>query len=177
MGQQLSFHTGNVQYDESDRAAVDPLAKMTNDRNSRVIVTAGEALTRGQLVTLSVVDGKITAYKANATNLSRPAHAVCDPDSIDSGKTGEVIFMHGRTDAVAGTTFGAAYYLAADGQMQITPPVATGVINQIVGIGLGSLGFYLNIEPIGRRPVYVYKFSASLLRVLYSDGTFADNPV
>jgi len=178
LAQFLSSATGNVEYAPGEQAQVNQLVKLLDGKTSKIFVQAGEALAYGSLLALSVSSGKIVAHKADATNLTRPALAVCDQlGGIPNGGYGEAIFMQGRTAGISGTTFGAAYYLSADGQVQITPPVATGVLAQIVGVGLGSEGFYLNIEPVGRRPTLIYKFSPTVLRVLYSDGTFVDNAV
>lgn len=178
LAEQLSFSTGNVQFEQSEIGNVDQLVMLSSYRQQRIIVKAAETLAYGELLTYTVESGKIVAYKADATNLSRPAHGMCDsPTGISAGTFGEALFMQGRCQGVAGTVFGAAYYLSTSGALQITPPVATGVINQIVGIGLGSGGFYLNAEVIGRRVVLAYKYNSTTLRVLYSDGTYTDNAV
>ena len=178
LAQFISFNAGEVEYSPSEQAQANQLTKLLDGKTSKIFVQAGEALSYGQMLSLSIVAGKIVAHRASATNLSRPALAVCDQiGGIPLNGFGEAVFMQGRTAGISGTVFGAAYYLSTDGTIQVTPPVATGVLNQIVGVGLGSEGFYLNIEPVGRRPVLVYKFSATVLRVLYSDGTFVDNAV
>jgi hypothetical protein len=178
LAQYLSFNTGNVTYEPSEQAQASQLTKLLDAKTQKIFVKAGEALSYGNMLSLTVSGGKIVAYKADATNLARPALAVCDtPGGIALDGYGEAVFMQGRTIGIAGTTFGTAYYLSTAGAIQSTPPVATGVLNQIVGVGLGSEGFYLNVEAIGRRPVLIYKFNATTLRVLYSDGTYVDNAV
>lgn len=178
LSQQLSFNVGDVQFEPHEIGNVDQLVLLSGHRQQKIIVKAAESLAYGEMLTYSIDTGKIVAHRASATNLARPAHGVCNaPTGIAAGSFGDALFMTGRTQGIAGTTFGAAYYLSVDGAIQLAPPVATGVINQIVGIGLGSAGFYMNIEPIGRRPVLVYKFNSVTLRVLYSDGTFTDNAV
>ena len=178
LAEQVSFNLGDIQFKPDEIGSVDQLVLLSSHRQQKIIVKAGEALSYGQMLFYTVESGKVVAYKASATNLSRPAMGVCDsPTGIAAGSFGEALFMQGRTQGIAGTTFGAAYYLSVDGAIQVTPPVATGVISQIVGIGLGSAGFYMNIEPVGRRPTLVYKFNSTTLRVLYSDGTFTDNAV
>lgn len=178
LAQYLSVATGAVEYSPAEQAQANQLSKLLDSKTSKIFVKAAEALSYGNLLALSIDAGKIVAHKADATNLSRPALAICDqPGGIAVGDFGEAVFMQGRTASISGTAFGAAYYLSSDGQIQVTPPVASEVISQIVGVGLGSEGFYLNIEPVGRRPTLVYKFSPTLLRVLYSDGTFSDLPV
>jgi hypothetical protein len=178
LAQFISANSGEIEYSPSEQAQANQLTKLLDGRTSKIFVRAAEALDYGSLLALSISSGKIVAHKANATNLSRPALAVCDQlGGIALNGFGEAIFMQGRTAGISGTTFGAAYYLSTNGQIQLTPPVATGVLAQIVGVGLGSEGFYLNVEPVGRRPTLVYKFSPTVLRVLYSDGTFVDNAV
>lgn len=175
LAQQLSVVAGAVQYSSAEQAQVSQLSKLTSTANQKLTVKAGEALAYGQLLTLSVVSGKIVAMKADASTLTKPAHAVCDtPGGIALNAFGDAVFMTGLTAGISGTVLGAAYYLSTAGTIQISPTVATGVLNQVVGIGLGSAGFYLDIEPIGKRVSYAYKFSAAVLRVLYTDGSYAD---
>lgn len=178
LAQQLAVQSGSVQFSAAEQASVDQLTKFTSQRTRKLFVKAGEALSFGNLVSLSISAGKIVAHKADATNLSRPAHAIIDvPTGIASGAFGEAIFMQGKSSGISGTSFGTAYYLSTAGQVQSTPPVATGVLNQLVGIGLGSAGFYFDAEVIGRRVALTYKFSSTVVRVLYTDGTYADLPV
>lgn len=175
LAQQLSTLTGSAQYDSSEQSALDQFTKLLSAKTQKLFVQAGETLAYGSVVTLSISGGKIVAHKADATVLTKPAHAVIDvPTGIASGNFGEAIFMEGRTQGITGTAFGTAYYLSTAGIVQSTPPVATGVINQIVGYGLGSAGFYFCPETIGRRPAYIYKFSTTALRVLYTDGFYED---
>jgi len=178
LAQYISVASGAVEYSPAEQAQVSQLTTLLDSKTAKIFVKAAEPLTYGSLLALSIDAGKIVAHKADATNLTRPALAVCDQvGGIDTGAFGEAVFMQGRTAGISGTTFGAVYYLSTAGQVQITPPVASGVLAQIVGVGLGSEGLYLNIEPVGRRPTLVYKFSPTVLRVLYSDGTVDDLPV
>jgi hypothetical protein len=175
IAQYLSFYTGRVQYTPAEQAQADQFTKLTDSATQKVFIKAGEALGYGNLVNLTVSGGKIVAFKADATNLARPAHAIVDvPGGIPLDGFGEAVFLRGRTMGVGGSTFGSVYYLSTGAAMQLTPPTAPGVLHQVVGIGLGSAGFYLNIEPVGRRPTFMYKPSAAVLRVCYSDGTFND---
>lgn len=178
LAQQLSLQSGNIQFDPTEQASVDQFSKFTSQRTRKLFIQAAEPLNFGQLVTLSLSGGKIVAHKADATNLARPAHAIVDvPTGLATGAYGEAIFMQGKSSGVTGTSFGTAYYLSTAGTVQSTPPVATGVINQLVGIGLGSAGFYFDAEIIGRRVAKTYKYSATVVRVLYTDGTYEDLPV
>ena len=178
LAQYISQLSGTIEYSQDEMASIDQLTKLTDQLTRKVIVKAMEPLGYGEMISLTVDSGKLVAYRATATNLNRKALACCDtPGGIATDRFGEAIFMQGRTDGISGTSFGTVYYLSTDGAVQSTPPVATGVLNQIVGIGLGSAGFYVNIEPAARRPVLVYKVNSVTLRVLYADGTFVDNPV
>ena len=178
LAQQLSLLTGNVQYSASEQVNIDQFGGLIDSREQRIYVQALEPLAYGSLLTLGVVGGKLTALLADATVLTKPAHAICDvPGGVTTNSFGVALFMRGRTASVAGTTMGAPYYLSTAGAMQITAPTADGVINQIVAVGLGSAGIYLNIEMPGRRVCGVYKTSATNLRVQYTDGSFTNEAV
>ena len=175
LSQQLSLLTGNVQYSASEQATIDPFGSLIDSREQRIYVKAMEALSYGSLLTLVVDGGKLAAWKASATTLTRPAHAICDvPGGIAVGSYGVCLFMRGRTASVAGTSLGTTYYLSTAGAMQATAPTADSVLNQIVGVGLGSAGVYLNIEPVGQRVSRVYKTTTTNLRIQYTNGTFTD---
>lgn len=147
LAQQLSALTGNVQYNGVEQSQIDQLTKLLAQRTQKIFVQAGETLAYGKLVTLSLSAGKIVANKADATNLNKPAHAVIDvPGGIAAGQFGEAIFLQGRTSGITGTAFGAPYWLSTDGQVQAVKPDGPGVLTQYVGIGLGTAGFYADIE-------------------------------
>lgn len=176
--EQVAALTGRVEYTAAEQAGIDQFAKLTSHRTQKVIVKAAEFLPFGTLLNLIIADGKVVARKADATDRAKPAHAIADmPFGINSGEFGEAIFMQGKSSGIGGTAFGASYYLSTNGLAQAVAPVATGVLNQFVGIGLGSAGFYFNVEPVGRRVSYVYKFNALTLRVLYTDGHHEDVPI
>jgi hypothetical protein len=147
LAQQLSTLTGNVQYSGGEQAQIDQLTKLLAQRTQKIFVQAGETLGYGNLVTLSLASGKIVANKADATNLNKPAHAVIDvPGGIAVGQFGEAIFLQGRTSGITGTTFGAPYWLSTAGQVQAVRPDGPGVLTQYVGLGLGTAGFYADLE-------------------------------
>lgn len=175
LAQQLAAQSGSVQYTAAEQADVSQFTKFTSQRTRKLFVQAAEDLAFGMLVSLSVSGGKIVAHKADALTLTRPAHAIVDvPTGIATGQFGETIFMQGLSTGVTGTSFGTAYYLSTAGAVQSSMPTATGVLTQLVGIGLGSAGFYFAAEVSGRRVVRAYKFSAAVLRVVYTDGTYDD---
>jgi hypothetical protein len=178
LAQQLATLTGNVQYSAAELAVIDQLTGLIGQREQRIAVKAGEALGYGQLLTLTVVGGRITANIATALDVTKPAHAICDaPSGIANGADGLAVFMTGRCAGVVGTTLGTTYYLGVAGAMTATAPTADSVLNQIVAIGLGTSGTYLQIEPVGKRVTRTYKTSGANLRTQYTDGTFTDATV
>lgn len=147
LAQQLSVLTGNVQYSSGEQSQIDQLTKLIAQRTQKISVQAGEALGYGALVTLSISGGKIVAFKADATDLNKPAHAVIDVvGGLTTGQFGEAIFLQGKTSGITGTTFGAPYWLSTAGQVQATKPEGPGVLTQYVGLGLGTAGFYADLE-------------------------------
>jgi len=175
LAQQLSLLTGNIQFSTVEQAQIDQLSTLIDHREQRIYVKALELLPYGALVTISLDGGKLSASLATALDLNKPAHGICDTiGGIPIGEFGIIIFSQGRSAGVAGTVLGATYYLSTGGALQLESPTADSVLNQVVGIGLGSAGIYLNIEPIGQRVCRVYKATASTLRIQYTNGTFTD---
>ena len=178
LSQQLSLLTGNVQYSAAEQVTLDQFGSLIDSREQRIYVKAMEDLSYGSLITLVVDGGRLAAWKADAATLTKSAQGICDqPGGILTGSYGVALFMRGRTASVAGTTLGATYYLSVTGSMQVLSPTADSVLNQIVAVGLGSAGIYLNIEPVGQRVVRTYKTSATNLRTQYTDGSFTDAAV
>jgi hypothetical protein len=178
LSQQLSLLTGNVQYSAAAQVTIDQFGSLIDSREQRIYVQAMEDLRYGSLITLVVDGGRLAAWKADAATLTKSAQGICDqPGGILAGAYGVALFMRGRTASVAGTTLGATYYLSVTGSMQVLSPTADSVLNQIVAVGLGSAGIYLNIEPVGQRVVRTYKTSATNLRTQYTDGSFTDAAV
>jgi hypothetical protein len=178
LSQQLSLLTGNVQYSAAEQVTIDQFGSLIDSREQRIYVKAMEDLSYGSLITLVVDGGRLAAWKADAATLTKSAQGICDqPGGILAGAYGVALFMRGRTASVAGTTLGATYYLSVTGSMQVLSPTADSVLNQIVAVGLGSAGIYLNIEPVGQRVVRTYKTSATNLRTQYTDGSFTDAAV
>ena len=173
IAQQVGVLTGAVSYSQDEQAAVDQLLALIDHRAQKLYVKATEALAFGALVTLTVDAGKFAGAVADATILTKPAHGICNViGGIAAGDFGEIIFMQGRCQGVTGTTVGATYYLSVAGNMQFAAPTAQGVLNQIVAVGLGSSGIYLNIHPVGRVMVGIIHTGGNTLRLLFSDGSF-----
>jgi hypothetical protein len=147
LAQQLSLQTGNVQYAPGEQANIDQFTKLLATRTQKIFVQAGEALDYGNLVTLSLAAGKIVAHKADATDLNKPAHAVVDAvNGIATNQFGEAIFIQGRTAGISGTSFASPYWLSTAGQVQAVKPEGPGILTQYVGLGLGTAGFYADLE-------------------------------
>lgn len=148
LSQQLSLQSGNVQYSAAEQASLDQFTKLTAQRSQKVFVQATELLGFGKLITLSLASGKIVASLADASDPTKPAHGIVDEvGGITEDNFGEAIFLTGRSTGISGTGFMALYYLSTAGQVQSTAPTAPGTLRQVVGYGLGSAGFYLQIYP------------------------------
>lgn len=148
--QQLGFLTGNVQYSSSEKTNLDQLTSLISHREQRIFVKAGEALSYGNVVTLSLSGGKIVAHKADATVLTKPGHAIVEePAGIALNDFGAALLLTGRTLGITGTTFAQGYYLSTAGQVQSARPHGPGILTQFIGYGLGSAGFYAAMEAPG----------------------------
>lgn len=150
LARRVSEATGNVVYSQTEMAAISQLTPLTSALEQIIHIKASEDLTYGQLVTLSIADGKIVAAPADATDGTKPALAIVDsPLGITSGQFGPAIFLFGRCAGVSGSVFGAQYYLGLDGQMQLLRPDLPGALVQPVALGLGSAGVFLSISSVG----------------------------
>lgn len=175
LAQQVAVLTGMVQYTDSEQAIIDQFTGVGNNRTRRIYVKALETIPYGGLITISVDGGRLAARLADAATLTKPAHAICDmPLGIATGSYGGAIFGSGICRGVSGTVLGGTYYLGAAGVMQASVPVADAALKQIVAIGLGTGGVMLDIHPVGKVVSTVYKPSAAVLRVCYTDGSFTD---
>ena len=148
VAQQLSLQSGNVQYSQTDLANIDQLTGLIDSKDMQIYPRALEDIGYGNLVSLSVVGGKLSMVKATASDVTKPAHGICVvPNGVASGAYGTVLFLRGKTGAVSGTSVGTRYYLSTAGTMQTARPVAPAIITQSVAIGFGSAGIYLDIQP------------------------------
>lgn len=142
----VSVQTGSVQYSPDELSSVNPLTNLRRDSlTRRVPIKAGEALSYGHLVYITVVDSKFVAYKADNTIATGKRAIACvdTPGGIALDAFGEAVFLTGICSGIGGTVFGDYYYLGTAGAAQnaVTP----GTIQQPIGIGLGSAGLYLTI--------------------------------
>lgn len=150
LAQQLSLLTGNVEYSQAELGQGNQFAGLTEQRAQIIYVKALETITFGALVTLTIDAGKLAVRLATKIDLAKPAHGICNTTTgIAIGSYGAVILLRGLSTGVSGSTIGAVYYLSTAGTMQITKPTLGTEIAQIVAVGLGSAGIYLNIVPWG----------------------------
>lgn len=105
-----------------------------------ITVTAGEAITAGDLVYIAV-DG--LAYKADATDATKEAVLIC-PDAILIGDTGTANPTGAVLDVYAALSPGYRYFLSATtpGTFDMSIPSAAGEIVQQVGHALTTSAFY-----------------------------------
>ena len=175
---QISEATGQVEYSTGELLGIDRADGLKAGNLNKLTIVAGEALTFGDMLALSVSGGNIIAHKATNTDLAKPALACCNvPGGIANAATNQVMFLTGRTTGITGSAFGATYYLGTAGAVTLIPPTGDNVIRQIVGVGLGGAGFYVNISPVGKDLFNVAKPSAAVLRAYFTDGSHTDHAV
>jgi len=139
--------TGQVTFDQVELAERSAVASINSQHQNRLFAKALVDLPFGALVNLKLDSGALAAQLADATDLTKPAHGiVANTQGIDTGQYGEITMMQGHSYGISGTTIGAFYWLSTGGLVQNTPPVAPGSLVQGVGVGLGSLGFFLSIS-------------------------------
>jgi len=147
LSQQVALNTGNVQYSPAEQAVLDQFTKLISAKEQRIFIKAGENLNYGNVVTLTLSGGKIVAFKADSSDLTKPGHAIVDNSAgIPLDEFGEALLLTGKTRGITGTTFMVPYYLSIGGQVQDTKPHGPDIITQFIGYGLGSEGFYAAIE-------------------------------
>ena len=149
--QKTSAATGNLQLSPAEMALSDQFDQLLTHRFNKLKVRAAVNIGFGQAVHLILTGGVVEAELADATTTAKPCHGLCDvPLGLSAGEWGEIIFMNGRSQGVSGTVFGARYFLSTTpGAVQLSPPTTPGNLVQILGVGLGSAGFYLQAVPGG----------------------------
>jgi ribosomal protein L18 len=144
LAQNISTLTNNVQYSASERSNLQATTRMARQDYPRLFVQASVAINYGQLVNVYDSGGVLTCRLADRS-LSRPAHGLMNlPNGAAVGAYTEIMWLNGFTLGVTGSVVGTQYWLSTGGLVTATKPTS-GVI-QPVGWGLGSRGFYLNIE-------------------------------
>lgn len=148
MAQIISTTAGLVDFDQAELASRNQLASVLTQNHQKLYArSVVGTLAFGKIVTLYLVDGKICAQHADATNNTRPAHGIVNvPQGIANNQFGEIMLMEGFSKGISGTALGQYYYLSTNGDVQAARPTAVGTIVQAVGFGLGSAGFYLSIS-------------------------------
>lgn len=129
-----------------DWAKLTPADTILQSNMNRLYLYASETLAYGDLVHVFSAAGQMIGRKANATDNTKPAWAICSlSDGITSGEYGEVTLMQGLSQAHSGLTIGSRYYLSTTpGALTTTAPVAVGNIEQFVGIALSDNLLYFN---------------------------------
>ena len=74
LSQQLSLLTGNVQYSAAEQVTIDQFGSLIDSREQRIYVQAMEDLSYGSVINLVVDGGRLAAWKADASVLTKPAH-------------------------------------------------------------------------------------------------------
>jgi len=158
MAQTIAALNGAVQYSQYEMQNMRQTAGLINKTQNKLVIKATETLSYGKLVNLYAANdtylsgspqklhGRLaTNYASDGT--TRPALAYVDnPNGIASGQYGEVIFMTGHTYGISGATMATPYYLSTGGLVQAAQPADSGRLIQIVGIGMGTFGFYVDIS-------------------------------
>lgn len=108
-------------------------------------VIFSEAVTFGALVNLYGNAGVLNARNANSgvagtSGAVQPCHGFCNSISgVASGKTGFVQFGGSVILGLTGLTIGSNYWLkATNGQMQNTPDITAGHIEQYIGVAVDT---------------------------------------
>jgi hypothetical protein len=145
----LSNVTGMNSYTPDEMAQINPVSALSTQHHTRIFLKATVDFPFGKLANI-VLDGTSMAARfADATDDTKPAQAICNqPEGIPLGGFGEFLLYTGYTVGISGTAIGSTYYLGTNGDAQLARPAAAGSIIQAVGIGFGSLGFYLQISSL-----------------------------
>lgn len=139
----LSIAEGEVKFDQSELGQRNQTASLFAQKHRIIYALFPVAMNYGELVNLYIDSGKIAGRLADQST-GRKAHGVLNnTDGAAAGSYAEVVIIEGYTAGIAGSAFGDTYYLSTAGLVQNTAP-GTGIV-QVVGVGLGSLGFYMHI--------------------------------
>ena len=144
LADKVAVAVNSVQYSPAELAGLDPIATLRRDRTNMVTVFATEVLPYGSLVHITPVGAALEAKLASNTTDEFAHGCVAAPAGIADGSYGDVQFMAGFCAGVVGSTWGTVYYLGAAGTMQATQPTgAPGDARQVVALGMGQYGIYL----------------------------------
>lgn len=110
-------------------------------------LTAGEALSVGNLVNIYTDTGVAKMRKANATDATKPAHGFV-LSNIPNGGSGTFYAPGQLNIGVAGLTPGAVLYLSTSaGGATATAPLGAGNLKQVVGVALSATTFLSLFSP------------------------------
>ena len=144
LSQSMSALSGNVQYSVEEMQKASPVTKLVSDKRNSIFAKAHETMNFGTVVSIFSSAGVLTARKADHA-VPRGAHGIVNNvNGVTVGNYCEILFMSGHTLGITGSVIGQPYWLSTGGQVQASKPTS-GII-QPVGWGLGTDGFYLNIE-------------------------------
>lgn len=99
-------------------------------------MTAGEAITAGNMISVFDDSGTVKIRKADASN-GRRAHGFA-PSSISNGASGDVMLGDGVNNDLSSLTLGAEYFLGAAGAVTTTVPTTAGHLLQSVGVAVSA---------------------------------------
>lgn len=144
LADKVAVAVNSVQYSQAELAGLAPMAAPLRDRTNIVTVFATEALPYGSLVNITPVGARLEAKLASKATDDFAHGCVASPAGIAVNTYGDVQFMAGICAGVTGSTWGVVYYLGTAGAMQSTQPTgASGDARQVVALGMGQYGIYL----------------------------------
>jgi hypothetical protein len=131
----LDLYTGALSEDDQYWSTTSAGSSTRVQSITRIYAIALEDITLGQTVHLTDSAGSLAARKANATDSTKPARAICSKiDGVLTGQWGE-FFMLGVANYFTGLTPGTPFYLSA---------TTSGVITNVAPTGAGNI-----IQPVG----------------------------
>lgn len=140
-------HTGDPARDGAQK-----LNAMLAEAPLGVSIKAGEALTAGDPVWLTVAAGVAVMLKANATGVTKPADGFVLAD-VSSAAMGVFQPLGAPYDvAASGFTIGTRYWLAVGGGVTATKPTTSGNGQQAIGVAITSTRLITYRAPMATAP-------------------------
>jgi predicted RecA/RadA family phage recombinase len=141
----LDTYTGALSEDSKYWDQVQPTSSSRVQNISKVYAITSESINPGNVVNFYSNSGVLTARKANATDITKPARAYCSsPSAVSSGAYGEFVLL-GMCPYITGLTPGAPYYLSATaGLITATAPSGSGNAVQPIGYAINSSNLWFN---------------------------------
>ncbi len=148
LSQRVSEVTGHVVYNGLELVSLDRTIGLAEAGKDKITAQALVDLNYGDLLNISASGSELVAQRASNDNPALWANSACDTvGGVKAGQYFQALWMRGRTRGIAGTFFGATYFLGVGGTIVNAAPGSG--FKQIVGTGLGGAGFYLNIQELG----------------------------